>query len=111
MKWAIYASGFREDRGEHTGTKANAHQVRDLHQTSETCVLYVEWDDDPEGYARSIADQWTMGDTILVTGYSSDPGGFFLLWGDGKLSWMKLDRFDQLWSESGFWMLTVHREG
>jgi len=51
------------------------------------------------------------GHFILVTGYSSDPGGFFLLWGDGKLSWMKQDRFDHLWSESGFWMLTVHREG
>jgi ABC-type bacteriocin/lantibiotic exporter with double-glycine peptidase domain len=53
----------------------------------------------------------SSGHFILVTGYSSDPGGFFLLWGDGKLSWMKLDRFDQLWSRSGFWMLTVHREG
>ena len=53
----------------------------------------------------------SAGHFILVTGYSFDPGGFFLLWGDGKLSWMKLDRFDQLWSESGFWMLTVHREG
>ncbi|MDF1524808.1 MAG: cysteine peptidase family C39 domain-containing protein [bacterium] len=53
----------------------------------------------------------SAGHFILVTGYSSDPYGFFLLWGDGKLSWMKLDRFDKFWSESGFWMLTVHREG
>jgi len=53
----------------------------------------------------------SAGHFILVTGYSSEPRGFFLLWGDGKLSWMKLDRFDQLWSESGFWMLTVHKEG
>ena len=55
--------------------------------------------------------QSTVGHFILVTGYSINPYGFFILWGDGKLSWMKLDRFNQLWSESGFWMLTVHREG
>lgn len=55
--------------------------------------------------------QSTVGHFILVTGYSDDPRGFFVLWGDGKLSWIKLDRFHQLWSESGFWMLTVHREG
>ncbi len=53
----------------------------------------------------------STGHFILVTGYSSDPRGFFLLWGDGKLSWMKLARFDQLWSASGFWMLTAHGEG
>ncbi len=53
----------------------------------------------------------SVGHFILVTGYSNDPLGFFVLWGDGKLSWMKLDRFNQLWSESGFWMLTVHGEG
>jgi len=53
----------------------------------------------------------SAGHFILVTGYSSDPGGFFLLWGDGRLSWMKRDRFDPLWSRSGFWMLTVHGKG
>jgi ABC-type bacteriocin/lantibiotic exporter with double-glycine peptidase domain len=53
----------------------------------------------------------SVGHFILVTGYSSDPQGFFILWGDGKLSWVKLVRFNQLWSESGFWMLTVRREG
>ncbi len=51
-----------------------------------------------------------VGHFILVTGYSSDPRGFFVLWGDGKLSWVKLDQFHQLWSRAGFWMLTVHRE-
>jgi hypothetical protein len=78
MKWAIYASGFREERGKHTGTKTNAHQVEMLHQTGECRVRYVEWNDDPEGYARSIADQWTLGDTIILTGYS---------WGAGN--WVK----------------------
>jgi hypothetical protein len=34
-----------------------------------------------------------VGHFILVTGYSFDPYGFFLLWGDGKLSWMKRDHF------------------
>jgi hypothetical protein len=51
-----------------------------------------------------------VGHFILVTGYSNDPHGFFVLWGDGKLSWMKLDQFHQLWSRAGFWMLTVHTE-
>jgi hypothetical protein len=54
--------------------------------------------------------QSSVGHFILVTGYSNDPYGFFVLWGDGKLSWMKLDQFLQLWSESEFWMLTVHGE-
>jgi len=53
----------------------------------------------------------TAGHFILVTGFSTEPRGFFLLWGDGKLSWMKLDRFHRLWSESGYWMLTVHGGG
>ena len=48
------------------------------------------------------------GHFILVTGYSEKPRGFFLLWGDGRLSWMKLDRFNEFWSGSGSWMLTVH---
>jgi ABC-type bacteriocin/lantibiotic exporter with double-glycine peptidase domain len=53
----------------------------------------------------------SVGHFILVTGYSDDPRGFFVLWGDGKLSWIKLDRFHRLWSESNYWMLTVHGEG
>lgn len=50
------------------------------------------------------------GHFILVTGYSSDPGGYFLLWGDGKLSWMGSDHLRRLWSGSGFWMLRVRGE-
>jgi len=53
----------------------------------------------------------SVGHFILVTGYSEDPRGFFVFWGDGKLSWIKLDRFHQFWSESNYWMLTVHGEG
>lgn len=53
----------------------------------------------------------SVGHFILVTGYSKDPDGFFVLWGDGKLSWMSQDRFHQFWSNSGFWMLTVHAKG
>jgi len=52
-----------------------------------------------------------VGHFILVTGYSSDPDGFFILWGDGKVSWMKQIRFHELWTGSGFWMLTVRKEG
>ena len=51
------------------------------------------------------------GHFILVTGYSGGPGGFFLLWGDGEVSWMSENRFSQFWSGSGFWMLKVRREG
>ena len=53
----------------------------------------------------------STGHFILVTGYSENPEGFFLLWGDGKLSWMKLDRFQDFWSGSGSWMLTVRQGG
>ena len=55
--------------------------------------------------------QESPGHFILVTGYSDDPPGFFMLWGDGKLSWMGLDRFNRLWSKSGFWMLAAHGGG
>ena len=51
------------------------------------------------------------GHFVLVTGFSKNPDGYFLLWGDGKLSWMETDRFDQFWSRSGSWMLTVRGEG
>ena len=51
------------------------------------------------------------GHFILVSGYSVDPHGFFLLWGDGKVSWMKLDQFRKLWSGSGSWMLTARGKG
>jgi len=51
------------------------------------------------------------GHFVLVTGYSKSPDGYFLLWGDGKISWMATGRFDQLWSKSGLWMLIVRGEG
>ena len=51
------------------------------------------------------------GHFVLVSGYSVEPDGFFLLWGDNKLSWMKLEQFHKLWSGSEYWMLTVHRKG
>lgn len=51
------------------------------------------------------------GHFIVVTGYSSSSsssrGGFFLLWGDGRLSWMDEMRFDGMWSGSDRWMLVV----
>lgn len=45
------------------------------------------------------------GHFIVVTGYSLEKRGFFILWGDGKLSWMDEKRFDSMWSESGRWTL------
>ena len=53
----------------------------------------------------------SAGHFILVTGYSVDPFGFFILWGDGKLSWMGVDAFQRLWANSGSWMLTVRGGG
>lgn len=53
----------------------------------------------------------SAGHFILVTGFSSDPSGFFLLWGDGRLSWMGVAPFQRLWSNSGWWMLTVREDG
>lgn len=70
MKWAFYASGYREKRGKHTGTKSNAYDVRDIYQTNECAVIYCEYNDDPIGRARDVASQWKPGDTITVEGYS-----------------------------------------
>jgi hypothetical protein len=47
------------------------------------------------------------GHFIVVTGYSDVQRGFFILWGDGLVSWMDEKRFDGMWSESGRWMLEV----
>jgi ABC-type bacteriocin/lantibiotic exporter with double-glycine peptidase domain len=47
------------------------------------------------------------GHFVLVTGFSDYPPGFFLLWGDGKLSWMKQEEFEHLWANADSWMLTV----
>lgn len=47
------------------------------------------------------------GHFIVVTGSSASPDGFFLLWGDGRVSWMEEERFDVMWSGSDRWMLVV----
>ena len=88
MKWAFYASGFRESRGKHTGTKANARAVRDVYQSNDCCVIYVEWNDEPKKYARDVASQWEAGDTLIVTGYS---------WGAGN--WVKKFLWE-LWKQN-----------
>jgi ABC-type bacteriocin/lantibiotic exporter with double-glycine peptidase domain len=51
------------------------------------------------------------GHFVLVSGYSVDPPGYFVLWGDGRLSWIKREPFGDLWSGSGSWMLTVRGKG
>jgi ABC-type bacteriocin/lantibiotic exporter with double-glycine peptidase domain len=51
------------------------------------------------------------GHFVLVSGFSADPDGFFLLWGDNKLSWMKREQFLKFWSGSGYWMLAVRSKG
>jgi hypothetical protein len=44
-----------------------------------------------------------------VARLSSSRSGFFLLWGDGRLSWMDEKRFEDMWSGSEMWMLTIDR--
>jgi hypothetical protein len=78
MKYAYYASGFREQRGSHTGIKTNQRLVLEKYQSSDCCVIYVEWDDDPKQYAKDLAGRWSRGDTLILTGYS---------WGCGN--WIK----------------------
>jgi hypothetical protein len=53
----------------------------------------------------------TPGHYVVVTGSSRDPSGFFLLWGDGRLSWMEERRLEAFWSGSGFWALTFDGRG
>jgi len=48
----------------------------------------------------------TAGHFVVVNGYSRAPSGFFLLWRDGRVSWMEGGRFDDFWSGSGYWALT-----
>jgi hypothetical protein len=55
------------------------------------------------------------GHFIVVTGYSSlvdsqSQSGFFLLWGDRRLSWMDEKRFDGMWSGSDRWMLVLGKK-
>jgi len=53
----------------------------------------------------------TSGHFVVVNGYSDGSPGFFLLWGDGKASWMEEGRFGDLWSGSGNWVLTFSGGG
>lgn len=48
-----------------------------------------------------------VGHYVVVTGYSNDPAGLFLLWGDGRLSWMDQRSVDTMWERTGRWMLVV----
>jgi len=74
MKYAYYASGFREKRGNLTGTKKNSRLVRDAHPCAR--VTYVEWNDDPKEYARDLAEKWKAGDTVIAQGYSWGAGNW-----------------------------------
>lgn len=78
MKFSYFASGFREDRGSHTGTRLNFEEVRGLYQSGDCGVIYCEWHDDPKGHARELASQWVPGDVVTLCGYS---------WGCGN--WVK----------------------
>jgi ABC-type bacteriocin/lantibiotic exporter with double-glycine peptidase domain len=51
------------------------------------------------------------GHFVVIAGYSDDPPGFFVLWGDGGLSWIDEKRLEALWSKSGFWALFFKKRG
>jgi len=51
------------------------------------------------------------GHFVVVAGFSGTPPGFFVLWGDGRLSWIEENRFAGLWAESGFWVLFFKGRG
>lgn len=47
----------------------------------------------------------STGHFVVVNGFSSGLPGFFLLWGDGKVSWMEEGKFMDFWSAATFWAL------
>ncbi|UCF30009.1 MAG: C39 family peptidase [bacterium] len=47
------------------------------------------------------------GHFVVITGYSLEPRGFFLEWGDGKASWVAGDDLDRMWARSDHWMLSL----
>ena len=49
------------------------------------------------------------GHFVVVSGYSLQPGGVFLQWGDGRESWMAQSGFERMWSRSDYWMLSFTR--
>ena len=73
--------------------------------------LHLEMEKGPPAIVllRYPGTSGTPGHYVVVTGHSRDPGGFFLLWGDGRLSWMEEERFKAFWSRSDFWALTFSR--
>lgn len=50
------------------------------------------------------------GHFVVVNGFSGGSPGFFLLWGDGKVSWMEEERFMDFWSAAAFWALYFSEE-
>ena len=113
MKYAFFASGFRESRGKHTGTKSNAYLVRDEYQSSECTVRYVEYDDDPKKYAQDLASQWEDGDTVTLTGYSWGAGNWCrkFLWSlyriNPDIKVQHLHLIDPVVYVKFFWWLTI----
>jgi hypothetical protein len=47
-----------------------------------------------------------VGHYIVVRGYSRDPAGYFVLWGDGRVSWMEEEQMTKMWRRSDNWMLS-----
>jgi len=86
MKYAYYASGFREKRGNLTGTKKNSRLIRENYPHAQ--INYVEWDDDPKEYARDLAEKWKQDDTVILMGYSWGCGNWLhkFLWELWRLS-------------------------
>jgi hypothetical protein len=48
---------------------------------------------------------------VVVNGFTDQAAGYFLLWGNGEESWMKEHDQMGLWMRSGWWLLSLLREG
>ena len=77
--------------------RGSAGQLRDEIRENNPVIVLLNY----PGLSRKA------GHFVLVAGYSDHPPGVFLVWGDGKLSWMNQEKFDTFWSGSESWMLTV----
>ncbi|UCG38994.1 MAG: C39 family peptidase [bacterium] len=96
----LYLEASRRGLDARQGSGTTQGLVRDLDDGVAPIVLF-----------RYPSLRGSGGHYVVITGYSMAPDGFFLLWGDGRLSWMDADRVEGLWSGSEFWYLILRRKG
>ena len=55
---------------------------------------------------RYPAPKGDIGHYVVVNGFTDQPTGYFLLWGNGVESWMKESNLRKMWMRSGWWHLS-----